>query len=142
MLLNRGGDFRLLAIQHGIIFAHRALQFGEFAHHFGNQIGFGKPRGAFGGGTVCAQLLGDVGSDGLQAVNALGLATNFIMINNVFQLGQTAFQRRFLVLLVEKLRIAQPRAQHALVAMDNVAWVGGLQIGHQQKAVHQLAVLV
>ena len=45
-------------------------------------------------------------------------------------------------MLVEKFRIAQPRAQHALVAMDNVAWVGGLQIGHQQKAVHQLAVFI
>ena len=84
MLFNRGSDFRLLTIQHGIIFAHRALQLGEFAHHFGNQIGFGKPRGAFGGGTVCAQLLGDVRRDGLQAVNTLGLAANFVMINNVF----------------------------------------------------------
>ena len=136
VLLNRGGDFRLLTIQHGIIFAHRALQFGEFAHHFGNQIGFGKPRGAFGGGTVCAQLLGDVGGDGLQTLNALGLAANFIMINNVFQLRQTAFQRRLLVLFVEKFRIRQTRPQHALVAVDDVAGVGGLQIGNQQKAVH------
>ena len=86
MLLNRGSDFRLLTIQHGIIFAHRALQLGEFAHHFGNQIGFGKACGAFGGGAVCAQLLRDVRGDGLQAVDALGLAADFVMINNVFQL--------------------------------------------------------
>ena len=83
-----------------------------------------------------------MGSDGLQAVNALGLAANFIMINNVFQFWQAAFQRRLLVLLVEKFRITQPRPQHALVAVDDVAGVGGLQIGHQQKAVHQLAVFI
>ena len=118
------------------------MQFGELAHHFGNQICLGKACGAFGSGTVCAQLLRDVRGDGLQAVDALGLAADFIMINNVFQIWQAAFQRRFLVLLVEKFRIAQPRAQHALVAVDDVAWVGGLQIRNQQKAVHQLAVFI
>ena len=61
MLLNSFGDFFGFAVQAGIVFAHRALQFGEFADHFGHQVGFCQTRGAFGCCGVCAQSFGDVG---------------------------------------------------------------------------------
>ena len=142
MLLDGFGDFFGFAVQAGIVFAHGALQFRELADHFGYQVSFGQTCGAFGCGGIRAQSLGDVGSDALQAFDTLGLRADFVVINHICQLGQTAFQSRFLVLLVEELGIRQARAQDAFVALDDVRRVFGLQVGDQQEAVHQLAVLV
>ena len=142
MLLDGFGDFFGFSVQAGVVFAHRALQFRELADHFGHQVGFCQTRGAFGCGGIRAQCFGDVGGNALQAFDAFGLRTDFVVINHVCQLGQAAFQSRFLVLLVEKLGIRQARAQNAFVALDDVRRVFGLQVGDQQEAVHQLAVLV
>ena len=129
VLLDGFGDFFGFAVQAGIVFAHRALQFGEFADHFGNQVGFGQTRGAFGCGGIRAQSFGNVGGDALQAFDAFGLRTDFVVINHVRQLGQAAFQSRFLVLLVEELGIRQACAQNTFVALNDVRWVFGLQVG-------------
>ncbi|CWP70427.1 Uncharacterised protein [Neisseria meningitidis] len=142
MLLNSFGDFFGFAVQAGIVFAHRALQFGELADHFGNQIGFGKTRGALGCGGIRVQRFSDVGGNALQTFDAFGLRTDFVVVHHVCQLGQAAFQSRFLVLFVEELGIRQARAQDAFVASDDVRRIFGLQVGNQQEAVHQLAVLV
>ena len=64
------------------------------------------------------------------------------MVHHICQLGQAAFQSRFLVLFVEELGIRQARTQNAFVALDDVRRVFGLQVGDQQEAVHQFAVLV
>ena len=112
------------------------MQFGEFANHFGHQVGFCQTRGAFGCGSVRAQSLGDVGGDALQAFDTLGLRTDFVVVHHVRQFGQAAFQSRFLVLFVEELSIRQARAQDAFVALNDVRRVFGLQVGDQQEAVH------
>ena len=46
MVLDRGRDGRALALPFGIAAAHETLQFGEFAHHLGDEIGLGQRRGA------------------------------------------------------------------------------------------------
>ena len=38
MLLARGGDGGILALRQRVVLAHQALQFGEFADDFGQQI--------------------------------------------------------------------------------------------------------
>ena len=142
MLLDGGGNFGRFAVQKRVVFAHCALQFGELAHHFGDQIGFGKARGAFGSGFVRTQRGGNMSRDALQPFDALGLTADFVVIYDICQFGQAAFQRGFLVLFVEKFRIRQPRAQYAFIAVDDMARVSRFQIGNQQEAVHQPAVCI
>ena len=98
VLLDGFGDFFGFAVQAGVVFAHRALQFGELADHFGNQVGFRQTRGAFGCGGIRTQSFGDVGGNALQAFDAFGLRADFVVVHHVCQLGQAAFQSRFLVL--------------------------------------------
>ena len=120
MLLDGFGDFFGFAVQAGVVFAHRALQLGELADHFGDQVGFGQTCGAFSCGGIRAQCFGDVGGNTLQAFNTLGLRTDFVVVNHAGQFRQAAFQSRFLVLFVEELGIRQTRAQDAFVALDDV----------------------
>ena len=48
MIAHSIGDGIGLALRAGVIAAHNALQFGEFADHAGDEIGLCQPRSAFG----------------------------------------------------------------------------------------------
>ena len=120
MLLDGFGDFFGFTVQAGVVFAHRALQFGELADHFGHQVCFGQTCGALGCGSIRAQRFGDMGGNALQTLDTLGLRTDFVVVNHAGQFRQTAFQSRFLVLFVEELGIRQARAQDAFVTLDDV----------------------
>ena len=54
MVLDGVGDGLVLVLRLGVIAAHQALQVGEFANHFGQQIGLAQSRGALGPGDVGA----------------------------------------------------------------------------------------
>ena len=120
MLLDGFGDFFGFAVQAGIVFAHRTLQFWELADHFGYQVGFSQTCGTLGCGGIRAQRFGDMGGNALQTLDALGLRTDFVVVNHAGQFRQAAFQSRFLVLFVEELGIRQTRAQYAFVALNDV----------------------
>ena len=120
VLLDGFGDFFGFAVQAGIVFAHGALQFWELADHFGHQVCFGQTCGALGCGGIRAQCFGNMCGNALQTLDALGLRTDFVVVNHAGQFRQAAFQSRFLVLFVEELSIRQARAQNAFVALDDV----------------------
>ena len=42
------GDFGRQALGAGVVAAHQALQLGEFADHFGDEVGLGEARGLLG----------------------------------------------------------------------------------------------
>ena len=114
MLLDGFGDFFGFSVQAGVVFAHRALQFGELAHHFGYEVGFGKAGGALGGGAVCTQCGGNVRGNALQTLDTFGLRADFIVVNHVRQLGQTAFQSLLFGLACRKIpRRSNGRATRA-----------------------------
>ena len=73
MILDRGGDGGILALQHRIFAAHEALQLGEFADGFGAQVGLGEHDGAIDHGRIGAGDLGQFGGQRTNAGDALAL---------------------------------------------------------------------
>ncbi len=57
MVLDGGGDGRVLALQGGVFAADQALKLGELADHFGLQVGFAEDGGAAGFGPASAPTM-------------------------------------------------------------------------------------
>ena len=125
-----------------VVRAHDALQFGEFAHHVGQQIGLGQQGAAFGQGHVVVQFGGDGAGQRLDALCAGSLRAQLVVVDDVGQQRQTRCQRLLLVLLEEELGVGQARAHDALVAADDVFWRVRLDVGDDQEARAQLAFAV
>jgi hypothetical protein len=106
VILARGGDAFVLALRQRVIFAHQALQFGEFADHFSEQIRFAQLRGAFGlrriGLDQRRQFLGQRRDAG----DALGLCAEFLMKHDLLEFRQPVFQLGLQICVVEEFCIA------------------------------------
>jgi hypothetical protein len=48
VVLDGGGDGRVLALRSRVVAAHEALQFGKLSHHLGDEVGLGEARGPLG----------------------------------------------------------------------------------------------
>ena len=131
------------AVVAGIVLTHDALQFGEFAHHESAKISLGKFCGAFGLDGIGADLFGHGARNGLDAQHAFALAAEFVVVHDVRQTGNAAFERRLAILLIEEFGISQTSAHHASVAGDDfLAAVGRMNVRNQAEAVHELALSV
>ncbi len=142
VLLDGSGNVGRLAVVLGVIAAHQALQFREFADHVGDQVRFRKPRRALRQCAVRAQVRRDGRRDGAHARRPIRLRAELVVIDDAAELGQARFQRMAPVLVEEELGVGQPRAQHALVAGDDRRRVRRLQVAHQQEPVDELPRIV
>ena len=133
------GHHLALAVGERVVAAHDALQLGELAHHVGDEVGLGQARGALRRGDVAVQLGGDRACQRLEALDALELAAELVVIDHRRQARQAGLELLLLVLLEEEARVRQARAHHAGVAGDDVARVGHPHVGDDQEAVEQLA---
>ena len=68
----------------GVIHAHQALQFGEFADHGAAQIGFGNGGGLVGQFGISAHQGGDVARQRCDAGDAVGLGAEFVVKGHRF----------------------------------------------------------
>ena len=68
------GDGCVLALRLGVVAAHQALQFGEFADHLGQQVGLGELRRAPGLVDIGADQRRQFGRQSFDALNALAPA--------------------------------------------------------------------
>ncbi len=136
MLLARGGDGGVFALRQRVVFSHQALQFREFADDFGEQISFRQMRGALGLLDVGADQRRDLGRQPLDALDPLGLRAELLVKHDLLEFRQARFELRLQVGLVEEFCVAQPGADHALVAADDgLAAVGGLDVGGEDELV-------
>ena len=119
--LDHAGRF---AVAGRVVRAHDALQLGELAHHVRAQIGLGQQGGAVGGRDVAAQLLRHAPGDGAHALDAFELGAQLVVVDDSAQLLDARGQRRLAVGVEEELRVGQARADHALVAFDDVHRIG------------------
>ena len=79
MLLDRGGDARLLGLVCGVIAAHQSLQLGKFPDHFGDEIGLGETRGARRLVRIGADERRQLARQRLDAFDALALRAELFM---------------------------------------------------------------
>ena len=139
MRLDRIGDlFRLTVVQR-VIAAHDALQLGKLADHVGGKVGLAQVGSALGSFRVCFQLARNFPGECLDALHALELAAELVVIDDTGKPRHARFEPCLAVLVVEELRVGQPRAQHALVAVDDFARLLRLDVRHEQKAGQELA---
>ena len=132
------------------------MQFGEFAHHVGQQVGLGQARGLLHlavqhveavlgfhgvGQRGQAKLADDGMSDGAHALGTFALAAQLAVVDHLGELRHAAFQRALLVLFEEDLRVGQARAHHAFVALDHPRRVGRADVADDEKAVRQPAFM-
>ena len=122
-------DRFVLALRLGVVVAHQALQLGEFADHFGQQIGLAELRRALGLGDIGADDRREMPGQRVDARDALGLRAELFVEHDLLEFRQPVFQPRLQIGLVEELRVRQPRADDALVAGDDrLAAVAGLDV--------------
>ncbi len=92
MILASMRDGFVFALRFGVVFPHRALQFGEFADHFGEQIGLAQPCGTLGLVHVGADQRRQLGGQSFNSFNALGLGTELLVKDDVLELWQPVFK--------------------------------------------------
>jgi hypothetical protein len=136
VLLDRGGDARVLALRQRVIFPHQALGLGELADHFGQEIGLGKQRRGLRLLDIGADQRRQLGGQSGNPFNAIGLRAELLVEHDVLELRQALFELCLQIGLVEELRIREPRADHAPVAgNDRLAAVGGFGVRREDEAV-------
>ena len=77
--------------------------------------------------------------DGAHALDAFELGAQLVVVDDSAQLLDARGQRRLAVGVEEELRVGQARADHALVAFDDVHRIGRVHVAHDQEAVRQAA---
>ena len=91
---------------------------------------------------IRAELKCYLGGKFLDARDALQLRAEFVVVHHVGQFWRARFEFGFLILLEEKFRIRQARAQHAFVAVDDVLRIGGFEVAHHQKFRQQFPLAI
>ena len=153
VLLDRGGDARLLALAGRVIAAHQALQLGKLADHFGDEIGLGEPGGARRKLDVGPHLRRDLPRKLFDALDPFGLRAELFVEDDAerLELGEALVERLCgLVLIVgQVVQVGQPEvagvgeagAHDARVAGgDRGAAVAGDQVRNEDEAIGEPAV--
>ena len=132
-----------LFVVFGIVLAHNALQFRELTHHQGPEVGLGKHGSTIRFGLVGAKQGCRGRRNAANTKHALILAAELIVVNNMTQTLNTAFQRVHAVLIIEELRVRKTSTNHTGIAFGNgLAAVFGNELRNEQEAVHQLAAAI
>ena len=142
LVANRGGDLGRLAVVGCVVAAHDPLQLGKLADHVGQQVGLGKQRGAIRQRGVGADAGGDPGGDAPHAPDAIALAAELAVIDDLVERRNARLERALPVLVVEELRVGQARPDDALVAFDDARRVGRRDVADDEEAVGEPAVLL
>ena len=77
-----------------------------------------------------------------QALDAIGLRAQLVVVDDAAELGDARRERGLAVLVEEEFRVGEPRAQHALVALDDRRRIVRLDVADQQEAMRELARVV
>ena len=90
-----------------VVAAHDALQFGELADHVGQQVGLGQQRRLFGlqRQRFATELLADRLGDGTDALDALALGAQLVVIDDLGQIEDARLERLLAILVEEELGI-------------------------------------
>ncbi len=112
------------------------------ADHQGAQIGLGQPCGALDVRDVEPQFARDADRDAGDALDALELGAELVVVDHACKAGHPAFQRLAAILVVEELRVGEPGADDSGVAGNDRLGIVGLEVGHQQKAVDQVTLRI
>ena len=112
-------DGRLFALRERDIAADDALQLGELANRLRHEIGLGEMRGALCLIRVRPDQRRKLAREALDALHPLKLCPELFVERHLPQKFRQLFQRPAQIVLPEKLRVREPRADHALVARDD-----------------------
>ena len=143
------------ALVAGVVATHHALQFGELAHHVGQQVGFGQlsrllhlavqhielvsgiNRVRQGG---VAQLVDDGMGNGAHALGPVALAAQAAVVDHFGQARHALGQGLLAVLVKEELGVRKARAHHTFIALDHRGGVFGRDVADHQEMPCQLAL--
>ena len=135
-----------LALRAGVIAAHQALQFGEFADHTGDKIGLAQAGCAFGiigASALDDALLNQPARELCHAFNLVRNCPQLLMKGDLRQFLRLFVERDFQILFPEEFGIRKPCRQHLFIARNNrCAAIIGDDIGGADKGVGQFAGLV
>ena len=112
-----------------VVAAHQALQLGKLADHVGDEIGLGEQRRALALARRRRRACGAM----LRARRAAAstrsrLRAELVVIDDARQLRHARVEPLLAVLVEEELGVGEPRAQHALVAVDDRRRVARLEV--------------
>ena len=142
---DRIGDLGVQPFLVGVVAAHHALQFREFTHHAGDQVGLAEPRSLLGEGlgrAVIADEGGEFAGQGHDPLHPLVHGPELGVEGDALQLLQPVFQLGLQVLVPEEAAVGEARRQHLGVARrDQLAAVRRLDIGHGDEVRDQEAGL-
>lgn len=113
--------FLRFAVVACVVRAHRALQFGEFADHVGEQVRLRKTRGAARERGIDTDERRDLARECFETLHALQGRAELVVVDDVRKLRHAVFEALLLVLREEELGIGETRTHHALVAFDDLA---------------------
>ena len=136
-LIDGVGDRARLAERAGVVTAHRALQFREFANHARLQVGLGQARGAHGLFRVEAQRGGHRRGQRSNALALVGVAAQLVLVAHRCQALAHRLEALLEVFLVEEPRIGEARADHPLVALAHLGWIARLDVGDADEVPRQ-----
>ena len=110
----------MLAIVFRVVFTGETLQVGELKHHVGYEVVLTQLRCTL---NQCFIATGFASDAGCQCANAAGFISNrteFVYPDDVFELGETAFEFLLAVGIPEEGRIRQTWADHFLVTGNHL----------------------
>ena len=142
VLLDRGGDHGRSRRRASRSSVHEPLQLGKLADHVGDEIRLGKSGRALRGRGVRADHRRNALREEAQAIDAIGLAAELVVIDDGSQAIHARFEPLPPVLVEEELGVGQACAQHALVAGDDGRRVARFEVAHHEEAVDELASVV
>src|SRR5258708_29712785 len=105
MLLDRIGNFKLLAVVQRVVAPHDALQFWKFADHGGEQIRFRKLGGALGLHYIRAKRARNLAGQQFDSLHALELAAELVVEHDYRQLRNARLEADFPNHVIEEPRI-------------------------------------
>ena len=123
----------------GVVAAHRALQFREFADHRGLQIGLDHAGGLFGQIGIGPDHRRNLTREGGDAGDPVGLRAKLVVEGDIGQPRRHAFKAGVRdgaqVILPKEFRIREAGRQHLVVARQNGGTViGGFAVGDGDEA--------
>ena len=131
------GDICLGAFVRGVVAAHDALQFREFADHVSEQVDLAQQAGVARLCRVGAQLAGDKGGKGAETLSAVTERAELVVVDHRAEFHGARNETVLFVLLEEKAGIREAGSNNALVTANDGRGVGGVDVADQQELISQ-----
>ena len=139
------GHILLLSIEKGIFLAHFALEFGEFGHHAGSKVGFGKVSGPVGISHFFSReipVFPDGSGQFLQTVCLVQHGSHAFLIVDAGEAFSVTYQRFLAVVFKEEFRIIETGAEYSFIADLHVMNGFGAAIPDGEEIRHEAAIFV